>query len=148
MNEKPEIEFSEKELLVKVYDRYFGLQAEAQKKEYEDMRNRKSERLGPQCTVLNYSQPEGTLGMERNEMKNIAAEIRKYMISGDPIKETEGIIITRLFFGNYAKQNHPGNRGRGWCDADLYLWLNWVRSGMPDGEWHLYYGKLLKSHGL
>lgn len=54
-------------------------------------------------------------------------------------------IIARLFFGNYAKQNHPGNRGRGWCDADLELWINWVRAGIPDGEWHLYYGKLLKS---
>jgi hypothetical protein len=146
MYERKEIEFSEDELLTKAYDRYFCLQTEAEQKEYENMRNRKSERLGPQCIVLNYSQPERTAELERIAMKNLAEEVGKYITSGYPADEIRGIITARLFFGNYTKQNHPGNRGRGWCDADLAVWLNWIRSGMPDGEWHLYYGKLLKSH--
>jgi hypothetical protein len=146
MCEKTQIVFSKDELLTSVYERYYGLQAEAEQKEYENMRNRKSERLGPQCIVLNYSQPERTADLERTAMKNVAEEVRKYIASGDPAAEMKGIIIARLFFGNYAKHNHSGNRGRGWCDADLALWMNWVRAGMPDCEWHLYYGRLLKSN--
>jgi hypothetical protein len=144
MDEKNNTPVSEKELLIKAYDRYFGLQAEAEKKEFEDMRNRKSERVSQQCTVLYYSQPEGTLEEERSAMKGIAAEVKNYVLSGDPLQEPHGIILARLFFGNYAKQNHPGNRGRGWSDADLSLWLNWIRAGQPGDEWHIYYGQLIK----
>jgi hypothetical protein len=61
------------------------------------------------------------------------------------LTKTYGIILARIFLGNYAKQNHPGNRGRGWSDADLALWLNWIRAGLPGEEWHVYYGKLIKS---
>ena len=132
--------------LTNAYDRYFGLQAEAEKKEYDDMRKRKSERLGPQCIVLNYSQPCGTLEEERSAMKEVASEVKRYILSGDPLQETHGIILARLFFGNYAKHNHPANRGRGWNDPDLSLWMNWIRIGQPGGEWHIYYGQIIKQH--
>jgi len=57
---------------------------------------------------------------------------------------SEKELLTKTY-DNYAKQNHPGNRGRGWSDADLALWLNWIRAGLPGDEWHVYYGKLIKS---
>ena len=148
MDEKTNPIVIEKELLTKAYDRYFGLQAEAEKKEFDDMRNRKSERLGPQCTVLHYSQPYGTLDEERSAMKQIACEVKKYVLSGDPYQVTQGIILARLFFGNYAKNNHPANRGRGWNDPDLSLWMNWIRNGQPGEEWHIYYGQIIKLHAI
>jgi len=145
MDETYSTVISEKELLTKTYDRYFGLQAEAERIEFEDMKSRKSERVGQQCIVLHYSNPETTIEQERSAMNDIAREVLGHIISGDPGQETHGIILARIFFGNYAKQNHPGNRGRGWSDADLALWLNWIRAGLPGDEWHVYYGKLIKS---
>jgi hypothetical protein len=136
---------TETDLLNRVYDRYFGMQAEAAQKEFEDMNNRKSERLGPQVHVLHYSYPEKSPEAERIAMNDIATEVSPLLTSGDPLKEQDGMILTRLFFGNYAKQNHPGNRGRGWSDPEIASWENWVRTGMPEGEWHLY---LYKSNKL
>lgn len=144
MEDKPGTEYSEQEVLTRVYDRYFGLQAEAEKKEFEDMKNRKSERLGPQCIVLHYSLPAETLEEERTTMKNFASEIGELLTPYDSSREQQAMIRAVIFFGNYARQNHPANRGRGWSDAELALWLNWIRAGLPGGEWHLYYGKILK----
>jgi hypothetical protein len=124
--------------LSKVYDRYYGIQAEAAQREFENMNNRKSERLGPQVHVLHYSYPKESPEAERIAMKEFAEEVYSLLTSEDPVKENEGVILSKLFFANYAKQNHPGNRGRGWSDAELARWQNWIRDGMPEGEWHLY----------
>ena len=136
---------TEIDLLKKVYDRYYGIQAEAAQQEFEDMNNRKSERLGPQVHVLHYSYPKESPEAERIAMKEIAKEVYPLLTSGDTVKENEGVILSKLFFANYAKQNHPGNRGRGWSDAELALWQNWIKAGMPEGEWHLY---MLKTNKL
>ncbi len=136
---------NEIDLLRKVYDRYYGIQAEAAQQEFEDMNNRKSERLGPQVHVLHYSYPKESPEAERIAMKEFAEEVYPLLTSGDPVKENEGLILSKLFFANYAKQNHPGNRGRGWSDAELALWQNWIRAGMPEGKWHLY---MLKTNKL
>jgi hypothetical protein len=126
------------DLLRKVYDRYYGIRAEAAQQEFENMNNRKSERLGPQVHVLHYSYPKESSEAERIAMKEFAEEVYPLLTSEDPVKENEGVILSKLFFANYAKQNHPGNRGRGWSDAELALWQNWIRNGMPEGEWHFY----------
>lgn len=136
---------TEIDLLRKVYYRYYGIQAEAARQEFEDMNNRKSERLGPQVHVLHCSYPKESPEAERIAMKEIAEEVYPLLTSGDTVKENEGVILSKLLFANYAKQNHPGNRGRGWADAELALWQNWIKAGMPEGEWHLY---LLKTNKL
>jgi len=81
---------TEIDMLKRIYDRYYGIQAEADWQEFTDMNDRKSERLGPQVHVLHYSYPKESPEAERIAMKEIAEEVYPLLTSGNPVKENEG----------------------------------------------------------
>jgi len=88
--------------------------------------------------ALAFCTPGGTVEQERKLMKE-AQEFATKLIKAD--KEEDAVMMAKLFGGNFFGKS-PIEHGRGWKDPEVLCWINWIKEGCPEKEWHLYQQKI------